>query len=58
MNKIDLTALPPRVERDEYGRISRVWGSAQSGAGVEFIRQVLEESASPAPAELYNTNAA
>jgi len=60
MNKIDLTALPPRIERDEYGRISRVWASAQTGAGVEFVRLVLEEGAGPAltPAELDNTAAA
>ncbi len=60
MNKIDLTALPPRIERDEYGRISRVWASAQTGAGVEFIRLVLEEGAgsAPTPTELDNTAAA
>ena len=60
MNKIDLTAQPPRVERDEYGRISRVWASAETGAGVEFIRLVLEEGAGPAltPAELDDTTAA
>ena len=27
-NKIDLTPLPLRVERDEYGKIARVWVSA------------------------------
>ena len=60
MNKIDLTAQPPRVERDEYGRISRVWASAETGVGVEFIRLVLEEGAGPAltPAELDDTTAA
>jgi len=60
MNKIDLTAQPPRVERDEYGRISRVWASAKTGAGVEFIRLVLEEGAGPVliPAELDDTTAA
>ena len=60
MNKIDLTAQPPRVERDEYGRISRVWASAETGAGVEFIRLVLEEGAGPAltPAEFNDTTAA
>ena len=31
LNKIDRTPLPPRVERDEYGKISRVWVSAQIG---------------------------
>jgi GTP-binding protein HflX len=59
MNKIDRTVLPPRVERDEYGRISKVWASAQTGAGVESIRLVLEEGAGPVltPAELDNTTA-
>ncbi len=45
MNKIDRTPFPPRVERDEYGRISRIWASAQSGQGVEFIRLALGEYA-------------
>jgi GTP-binding protein HflX len=48
LNKIDRTRLPARVERDEYGRISRVWASAQTGAGVEFVRLALEEYASAA----------
>ena len=47
-NKIDLTPLPPRVDRDEYGKIARVWVSAQSGAGIELVRLALEEyAASP-----------
>ncbi len=50
MNKIDRTPLPARVERDEYGRISRIWTSAQTGQGVEFIRLALEECAAAAPA--------
>lgn len=60
LNKIDRTALPARIERDEYGRISRVWASAQSGEGVEFIRHALEECAGAAPtsAELDSTAAA
>ena len=45
LNKIDCTRLPVQVERDEYGRISRVWVSAQTGAGVEFVRLALEEYA-------------
>jgi GTPase len=59
-NKIDLTRLPPRVERDEYGRISRVWASAQTGAGVEFVRQALEEYAGATliPAKYNDTAAA
>jgi len=53
MNKIDLTRLPARVERDQYGRISRVWVSAKTGEGVEGVRAALEEYAdqalAPAP---------
>jgi len=60
LNKIDRTAIPARVERDEYGTISRIWASAQSGAGVEFIRRALEEYAGAAltPAKINNTAAA
>jgi len=50
MNKIDRRALPARIERDEYGRISSVWASAQSGEGVDFIRQALDEFATAATA--------
>ncbi len=48
MNKIDRTPLSPRIERDEYGRISRIWVSAQTGQGVEFIRLALDEHAGAA----------
>ena len=60
LNKIDRTRLSARVERDEYGRISRVWASAQTGAGVEFVRLALEEYAGAAltPAEHNDTAAA
>jgi GTP-binding protein HflX len=60
LNKIDRTRLPARVERDGYGRISRVWASARTGEGTEFIRLALEEhaGAAPASAELNNTVAA
>ena len=60
MNKIDRRALPARIERDEYGRISSVWTSAQSGEGSDFVRQALEEfaTAATAPAELKTIAAA
>jgi GTP-binding protein HflX len=48
-NKIDRTPLPARVERDEYGKISRLWMSAHSGAGLDSLRLALEEHASRAP---------
>jgi GTP-binding protein HflX len=40
-NKIDLTALPARVEADEYGKITRVWLSAAKGQGLDLLRNVL-----------------
>jgi len=60
MNKIDRTRLPARIDRDDCGRISRVWASAQSGAGIEYVRLALEEyaAAAPASAELNHTAAA
>jgi GTPase len=48
LNKIDLTALPPRVARDEYGKIARIWISAESGSGLESVRPALQEYASAA----------
>ncbi|HNC51840.1 MAG TPA: GTPase HflX [Accumulibacter sp.] len=45
LNKLDLTGLPPAVERDEYGRISRVRVSARSGEGLPLLREALAELA-------------
>lgn len=43
-NKIDLSGQPPRLERDPItGKITAVWLSAHSGAGVELLRQALAE---------------
>jgi len=42
-NKIDLTADAARYERDANGRISRVWVSAHSGAGMDLLQQALAE---------------
>jgi GTP-binding protein HflX len=47
-NKIDRTRIAARVERDEYGRIARVWISAKSGEGLGLVRLALEEYASGA----------
>jgi GTP-binding protein HflX len=47
-NKIDRTRIPARFERDEYGRIARVWISAKSGEGLSLVRLALEEYASGA----------
>lgn len=45
LNKLDLTGLPPAVERDEYGRIQRIRLSARSGEGLPLLREALSESA-------------
>jgi GTP-binding protein HflX len=45
LNKLDLTELPPAVERDEHGRISRVRVSARHGGGLELLRGALAELA-------------
>jgi len=49
-NKIDAVdikgataGLEPRVERDQYGRISRVYVSARTGAGLEQLRGAIAE---------------
>lgn len=43
LNKIDCAGLEPGLERDEYGKIAKVWVSAQTGAGMELVRQALAE---------------
>jgi GTPase len=43
LNKIDRAGMEPGLERDEYGRIRKVWVSAQTGAGMEALRQALAE---------------
>lgn len=45
LNKIDRTALPPRAERDEYAKISKVWLSAANGDGIDLLRAAIGESA-------------
>lgn len=43
MNKIDAAGMAPGMDRDEYGKIYKVWVSAREGLGMEMIRQVLTE---------------
>ena len=42
-NKLDLTGVAPGVVRDEYGRLQSVYISAQTGAGLELLREALSE---------------
>jgi GTP-binding protein HflX len=44
-NKTDLSGLAPSVERDEYGRISRVFVSARTGEGIAGLRGAIAEAA-------------
>lgn len=44
-NKLDLTGLPPAVERDEYGKIRRIRVSARCGGGLPLLRAALAEMA-------------
>jgi len=43
-NKIDLQDMAPNVQRDDYGRIARVFLSAKSGAGLDGLRLALTEA--------------
>jgi GTP-binding protein HflX len=42
-NKLDLTGVAPGVGRDEYGKLHSVYVSAQTGAGLELLREALSE---------------
>ncbi len=43
LNKIDSAGMGPGVERDEYGKIHKVWASARDGEGMDLIRQAIAE---------------
>jgi GTP-binding protein HflX len=42
-NKIDQADLLPAIERDEYGKISRVFLSAKNGQGIDLLRDAIVE---------------
>ena len=44
-NKIDLAGLKPGIERDEYGKIRRVFASARTGDGLDLLREAIAEYA-------------
>jgi GTP-binding protein HflX len=44
-NKIDAAGLEPALERDEYDKIRRVFISAQTGAGLNLLREAVGEHA-------------
>src|SRR5215470_5959961 len=43
LNKIDLNGLAAGIDRDEHGRIARLRVSAKTGAGLELVRQAIDE---------------
>ena len=48
-NKIDAAGLEPAMERGEDGKISRVFISAHTGAGLDLLRESVVEMARAAP---------
>lgn len=42
-NKIDQTILAPGLERNEYGKIDRVFLSAKTGVGLDILRSAIVE---------------
>jgi GTP-binding protein HflX len=55
-NKIDLQDVLPSVQRDDYGRISRVFLSAKSGAGLDGLRLALTEAKTARQAAVASEN--
>ena len=53
-NKIDLQDVPPSLQRDDYGKITRVFLSARSGAGLDGLRLALTEAKIARQASLAN----
>ena len=43
MNKIDRLEMAPKIDVNEDGRVSRIWVSAKTGAGMDLIKQVLAD---------------
>ena len=57
LNKADLTRLAPGVERDEYGKITRLRVSAKTGAGADLVRLAVDEFRSGAGRTLHSGSA-
>ena len=43
LNKTDLTGLAEGIQRDERGRIARLHAAARTGAGLDLVRQAIDE---------------
>ncbi len=53
-NKADASGLQPGVERDEYGKIRRVFMSARTGAGLAELRGAIAEAARTRPTRTFS----
>jgi GTPase len=42
-NKVDRIEAPPRIERDDSGRITHVWLSAAKSQGLDLLREAVAE---------------
>jgi GTP-binding protein HflX len=51
-NKIDLAGVGAGIERDEYDKIRRVFVSAQTGEGIDLLRQAIASYAQAGSASL------
>ncbi|MEM9386332.1 MAG: ribosome rescue GTPase HflX [Pseudomonadota bacterium] len=47
MNKIDLAGAAVRVDRDDAGRVWRIWVSAVTGAGLDLLRETIAVALRP-----------
>ncbi|MBL7003986.1 MAG: GTPase HflX [Gammaproteobacteria bacterium] len=45
-NKIDLAEIEPRIDRDENGRVSKVFLSSKTAKGIPLLLQALDETLS------------
>jgi GTP-binding protein HflX len=57
-NKIDAAGLEPALERDEYDKIRRVFISAQTGSGLDLLREAVAECAKQRAAGLEDVSLA
>ena len=57
-NKIDAAGLEPALERDEYDKIRRVFISAQTGSGLDLLREAIAECAKARAAGLEDASLA
>ncbi|MGA4815009.1 hypothetical protein ACPA9J_05135 [Pseudomonas aeruginosa] len=49
-NKVDLLpSVEPHIQRDDSGKPVRVWLSAQTGEGLDLLRQAIAEAARRGP---------